>query len=53
MKHVIPIHLHHIISDHSILNFTLPISVVNEEADYYMQEGVFESVNYKYGKLRI
>ena len=37
-----------IISDHSILNFTLPVSVVNEEADYYMQEDVFESVNYKY-----
>ena len=37
-----------IISDHSILNFILPISVVNEEADYYTPEDVFESVNYKY-----
>ena len=32
-----------IISDHSILNFTLQVSVVNEEADYYTQEDVFEN----------
>ena len=37
-----------IISDHSILSFTLPTSVVNEEVDYYTQEDVFESVNYKH-----
>ena len=35
-----------IISDHSILRFTRPISVANEEID--TQEDVFESVTYKY-----
>ena len=35
-----------IISDHSILRFTMPISVANEEID--TQEDVFESVTYKY-----
>ena len=36
------------ISDYSKLSFTIPVSVVNEEAHYYTQEGVFESVKYKY-----
>ena len=35
-----------IISDQSILRFTMPISVANEETD--TQEDVFESVTYKY-----
>ena len=42
-----------IISDNSKLSFSIPVSVVNEEADYYTQEDVFKSVNYKISKATL